>query len=208
MQSRSSTVVTSTTMTEFFQHSVTAAMSQYKLTAAEETVCYVVRLLTAFARSDGLFERTSDGLALRPLASFYVDAVEAPSSDARDKALRRLGDVALFVAGVFAQSLSRKIVDLDYYIAMGGNAYAYLASSTRSRARAVVLGQVFEELAAKFSAFVDVLGEITDGVKPSCHADILRLYEVWMSTGSPRAARKLNELGIHPMHVSPCRSAH
>jgi len=38
--------------------------------------------------------------------------------------MQRLGDTALFIAGVFADSLNRKLVDVDYYVAMGGTAYA------------------------------------------------------------------------------------
>ena len=33
-----------------------------------------------------------------------------------EKRFRRLGDVALFVAGFFTESLSRSLVDVDYYV--------------------------------------------------------------------------------------------
>lgn len=42
----------------------------------------------------------------------YAEAVEARTQDEREAALRRLGDVALVNAGLFAVSLSRKLVDL------------------------------------------------------------------------------------------------
>jgi len=33
----------------------------------------------------------------------------------------------LFIAGFFAQSFARKLIDIDYHISMGGRAYATLA---------------------------------------------------------------------------------
>ncbi len=57
---------------------------------------------------------------------------------------------------------------------------------------------MFAELAAKFREFVDVLAEIRDSARATDDHDILRLYEVWLKTGSLRAARVLRSLGIEP----------
>jgi hypothetical protein len=56
---------------------------------------------------------------------------------------------------------------------------------------------VFAELAEKFRDFVDVLAEIRDSGKAAA-IDVLRLYEVWLRTGSRRAARLLREHGLEP----------
>ena len=58
-------------------------------------------------------------------------------------------------------------------------------------------GAVFAELAEKFREFVDVLAEIRDSGSAAA-LDVLRLYEVWLRTGSQRAARLLREHGIEP----------
>jgi len=191
MQARDAQVLTTANMTEYFRHSLSAAMANQHLSAAEDTVSYVVRLLASFARTENLFERTPDGLMQRPLALFYADAVDATSVEERNMALRRLGDVALFISGIFADSLNRKVVDVDYYIAMGGNAYGHLADG-------VSLTEVFSELAGKFAAFVEVLGEVSDRTSLKSNADIMRIYEIWIRTGSERAARKLRKLGVEP----------
>ena len=55
----------------------------------------------------------------------------AQSQDAdpgeRVKTLKEVGDISLYVTGFFAESLSRKLVDADYYIGLGRGAYAELA---------------------------------------------------------------------------------
>ena len=58
-------------------------------------------------------------------------------------------------------------------------------------------GTVFAELAEKFRDFVDVLAEIRDSGKAAA-IDVLRVYEVWLRTGSRRAARLLREHGLEP----------
>jgi hypothetical protein len=39
-------------------------------------------------------------------------------------------------------------------------------------------------------------------------ADILRLYEIWMKTGSPRARGLLRELGVQPVTAAGARREH
>ncbi|MGE0386486.1 MAG: hypothetical protein AB7Q97_17290 [Gammaproteobacteria bacterium] len=185
----------------FFQESITSTMQRQRVVAQDATVVYLVNLLVCFMRSEGLFEQ-GEGSGVRPLALMYGDAVSAPNGAARYQALRRLGDVALFVAGLFSSSLRRKPVDVDYYVAMGGNAYGYLADSPPATRAASALAETFAELACKFVTFVDVLGEVYEQAQPRTDRDLMRLYELWQHTGSARAARLLRESGIVALPVA------
>lgn len=197
-----SALIVDTNVREFFHGLVTDAVNHQGIETRTETIYYVVNLLVSFADARALYEPTPDGLMIKPLAALYGEALNAPDRETRTRRLRRLGDVALFIAGVFADSLSRKPVDVDYYIAMGGNAYSYLSDTTRSAAQWQTLSAVFEELAAKFTGFVDVLCEVREHTPLRNDRDILRLYEVWVRTGSPRSARKLRQIGIEPVSGS------
>jgi hypothetical protein len=128
-----------------------------------------------------------------------AQAAEAPTTLQRDDALRRLGDVSLFIAGFFSQSFARKLVDVDYHIAMGGRAYGTLADSMRGTIRGHSISAVFVELAAKFQRLVDVLNEVAEMAHTHTDKDILRQYEIWMKTGSPRAYHILRKLGVQPV---------
>jgi len=201
-------LIASTNVREYFRGAVTSAMDNQSISAEEYTVGYVVDLLVQFTRSETFFEHTPEGPAIRPLAMVYADAVKASTSEARYQALRRLGDVALFISGVFSESLKHKTVDVDYYVAMGGNAYGHLSESPRMSARVQAMRDVFGELAAKFQCFVDVLSEITEQSHLGSGKDVLRLYELWLRTGSERAARQLRELGIQPSECAVSRASH
>lgn len=201
-------LITSTSVRAFFQDSVTEAIHNQGVEATQDTVQYVVGLLTLFTRSEELYEQTADGPTVRPLALLYKDAVESRNNDDRNRSLRRLGDVALFISGVFTDSLNRRVVDVDYYISMGGSAYGHLSDVLRGSLHGRALGQVFEELSTKFTEFVDILGEVSERAHINNDSDIMRLYEVWMRTGSDRLARRLRALGIDPVPASTHRVRH
>jgi hypothetical protein len=57
---------------------------------------------------------------------------------------------------------------------------------------------VFSELAQKFTSFVDVLSEVSERSSTSSSSDVLRLYEKWLRTRSPRNGELLVERGIVP----------
>ncbi|HKZ73625.1 MAG TPA: hypothetical protein VJ011_06135 [Steroidobacteraceae bacterium] len=190
---------------EFFRESLHSALTHQQVAVEDQTEHYVVNLLTLFARSEALYERTAEGTRLKPLVVMLTEALEARSPGDRQRSLQRLGDVSLFVAGFFAQSFARKLIDIDYHIAMGGRAYGTLAAAL-SRGRGHVLAQVFAELAQKFQPMVDALNEVSETSYRHSQRDILRLYEVWLKTGSHRSYKILQRLGVEPAPV-PCTSA-
>jgi hypothetical protein len=192
-------LVAVTNLREFFHDSVQTALRKQQVAVDDHTEHYVVNVLTVFARSDELYEHTSEGTRLKPLAHMLADATEAPTSQQRDQALRRLGDVSLFIAGFFAQSFARKLVDIDYHIAMGGRAYGTLADTMRGTLRGQAFAAVFLELAQKFQRLVDVLNDVAEMAYDHSDKDILRLYEIWLKTGSPRAYGILRRLGVAPV---------
>jgi hypothetical protein len=110
-----------------------------------------------------------------------------------------MGDTALFAAGFFADSLSRKLVDLGYYRTMGGRAYARLS---QEEDLAGIGNDVFSELAKRFIEFADLLSEVSEASRLTNNQSVLRLYERWLQTGSRRAAALLAQSGITPVPPS------
>lgn len=186
---------------EFFREALHSAFSHQKLAVNDHTEHYVVNLLTLFSRSDALYDGETERGGLKPLVMMLSEALDAPTPVQRNRGLQRLGDVSLFVAGFFAGSFARKLVDVDYHIAMGGRAYGSLADLLGgSRGRA--LAAVFGEMAAKFQRLVDALNEVSEMAYAHSDRDILRLYELWVKTGSARALDILRRLGVQPVAVT------
>lgn len=186
---------------EFFRDAVHDALVRQQVAVDDHTEHYVVNVLTMFARSEALFDATADGPRLKPAALMLADAAEASSGEQRSRLLQRLGDVSLFVAGFLSHGFSRRLVDIDYHIAMGGRAYGTLAGCCGSGARGRALGAVFEELAVKFQRLVDALNDVSEMSWQQTDRDVLRLYEIWLKTGSPRAHGLLRQMGVSPAVV-------
>ncbi len=194
-------IVIESNLVEHFMLSINDALSNQNIEVEPETARYLVNILSFFSNTENLYPREADGCSLKPLALMYAQANEEQCSKARLQILRRMGDVSLFICAVFSNSLNRKVVDVDYYAAMGGGAYAYLSDDLHD-SRLITLCVIFSELAAKFTECIDVLAEATERDGLNSNKDILRTYEVWLRTGSRRALRSLQRMGVHPVMTS------
>jgi hypothetical protein len=173
---------------EYFKELVEGALTHQRLAAQELTAFYVVQLLTGFLQRP-VAGAVDDG---KPLALRLAQALETGGAQQRAD-LRQIGDVSLFISGFFSDSLHRKLVDVDYYVSIGGCAYNAL-----SRVETDMFSPVFAELAEKFVEFIDVLTEVSERTSCASNADLLRLYEKWLKTGSPRSGQLLIERGVVP----------
>ncbi len=180
---------------EYFYELVRDALSSQRLKIQPETEFYLVQLMNRFITTESLFARDGQGqVREEPLALMVKDALDQPEPEVQRSLFRHVGDFSLYVAGYFQDSFSRRAVDVDYFIGMGGAAYHAVASRENVSARA----RLYSELSEKFRHFVDVLARISEKTCPRTEQDLLRTYEVWVRTGSEKAARALQEAGIVP----------
>lgn len=170
---------------EYFKEQVEGALAHQRIAAGELTSFYVVNLLTGFLQRPAEEDQT-------PLAFRLAEALDAAGMRQR-ASLKQIGDFSLFISGFFADSLTRKLVDVDYYVSIGGTAYTAL-----SRHETDAFSPVFAELAENFVRFVDVLSEVSERAACCSNADLLRLYERWLKTGSRRSGQLLAERGVVP----------
>lgn len=184
---------------DYFRTSIDEVIAKQGVDLDPHAAYYVVNVATLFARSEKLYEDHGDSYGLRPLALMLADAADAPSAVERTNSLQRIGDVALFIAGFFVDSLANKAVDVDYYIHMGENAYGSLSEEVRGTFRGNAFAGVYRELATKFQVLVDVLNEVRDGARQESDVDLLRTYEIWLKTGSRRAGNLLRQQGVVPI---------
>ena len=98
---------------DYFRESIDAAIEQQGVRVDPHAAHYVVNLLTLFSRSESLYEDDGETYGIKPLALMMADAVDARTASERNFSLQRIGDVALFISGFFAESLAHKLVDLD-----------------------------------------------------------------------------------------------
>jgi hypothetical protein len=177
------------TPTEYFKELVESALDHQQVSADSLTAYYVVNLLCGFVQPASAPGAALDDL---PLGMRLAHAMQLGGCEHRVQ-LRRVGDLSLFTSGFFSDSLARSLVNVDYYRTLGEFAYASL-----SRVEPEAFASVFAELSDKFDAFSDVLAEVSERSALSTNADLLRMYEKWLRTGSRRDGQRLVERGIVP----------
>ncbi len=189
-------LITNLNVNEYFNDAIHDAISHQSVYPKDETVVYIVNLLTYFTLSENIYEASPEGLSSKPLALIYKDAIEAISCEERNSHLRRLGDIALFTSGFFAASFEKSAVGIDYFMSMGGNAYNTLADSYPRTFPDKGMREVFTDLAEHFMNYVDVLTEVSESSELNDDRDVLCLYETWLKTGSDYARKRLQENGV------------
>jgi len=172
---------------EYFYEVVTEAIRNQGVDTSQTAEYYLVNLLAAYTKT--LVHAGDEPLGIKALAAAQA------TPDERVRQLKDVGDTSLYISGFFADSLHRRLVDVDYYIQLGGRAYGELARHLKITRGA---GEVYVELHEKFPRFVDVLAEISEKSSMTSNQGVVQLYERWLRTGSERVAQRLRAQGVLP----------
>ncbi len=176
---------------EYFLDELKSALQRNRVNPQHECIEYVADIMVRHLQSEDFFAKGQEGeLKNNVLADLYAEYLNG-TADSRKVSLRRLGDICLLISGFFSDSLNRKLVDIDYYLGMGGSAY-----STLSHMNAAPVKMLYQEMADKIKPFSNALGEISEQTGVQSNTDLLRVYERWLHTGSERLRALLTQNGI------------
>lgn len=193
-------IVTTTSVSEFFNEAVGDAIKSRRVDATDGATRYLVSLLADYARPD---DRAGE-LLDRPLTLLLDEAMHAGVPGERFERLRTLGDGVLYSCGFFADHFEARGVDPHYLYGIGTVAYG-TASSMLQKGEEPKGTDIFGELAGKFVAFVDVVADVahsTIAMGTQSSKTLLRVYERWLKTGSDRLAHTLTAQGLVPVRTS------
>ena len=194
------TIVAAGSVSEFFGEVVEGALRARRTEATESAATYLVALLADYAHPHARAEEALE----RPVALLFEEAMSAVDLAERFELLRTLGDGVLYGCGFFGDHFEARGVDPHYLHGLGTRAYG--AASTMLRAGAGsgtrrATPDLFAELARKFEAFVDVLGDVADAtvaMGADQPAGLLKAYERWLKRGSDTLATALTSRGVIP----------
>ena len=172
----------------FFREALDDAVKRQKVQISDEVAFYLLSILLLGLRKD---PHLNSGATIER----YIAALsgEGPES------FKNIGDVSLMVAGIWWESLARKLVGVDYYVKIGQLSYQREAESNRR------LSWLFKELSDNFLKSVNILTEATQFIsreeKHLTSVDILTLYKRWLETHNVFLEKKLRSLGINPVDI-------
>lgn len=194
MMVRSPEIVDGTRLKEYFREEMQKAFLDLNLQVSETAEFYLVNLLNNFERSECLFVLQDDRFEEEPLAIMLAHTLSGDKAS-KIKGLKRLGDVALYVAGFFGDHLRKGPVGRDYYIGMGSSAYAGLAGQLISEK---VFANLYTELSEHFAGLSMALSELSISYGVKNNLDLLNLYERWLKSGDNKIREILIKEGLIP----------
>ncbi|OGQ22788.1 MAG: hypothetical protein A3I05_01850 [Deltaproteobacteria bacterium RIFCSPLOWO2_02_FULL_44_10] len=177
-------------LTEYFREKIQHALAITNVETSEMTEYYLVNLLHEFRRAETLHAK--DGEQEKPLAILFLEAMEG-NLGTKTRCLKKIGDISLYTAGFFADNVKESVVNLSYYISMGGSAYRSLAAMFENE---TTFGEIYHELGEKFSSYVNVLTEIAPWHNAENYQNLIRLYERWLFKRDENVANLLRRQGI------------
>ncbi len=182
-----------------FRTLVRGAIERERLRPTEMGEFYLVTLLEALLHPQ-------EPVGARPLGLQLLEALGSPPAP-RYQGLRRVGDSALIICGLFPESLERSLVGPEYYGAVGRQAYRSLGDLSSASVDRTGFAALFTELADGFGGFAAALGHIAFDTLFARDADLLRLYRQWHCTRSRDVAARLAQRGVVPI-VPPADTRH
>jgi hypothetical protein len=175
----------------WFHEQLDAALTRRGVQAGDGTRAYLADLLARMG-----LEHDPDSLRT-PLAIQLAEARAIPTGAERLRRFRALGDDALYLRGFCTEHLEHRGISAAYVATLGEAAYDHAGElARRSAARSV--GEVYGELARKFALLAAALDEIRESTALRTPGDVIRLYDRWQKTHSPRLAERLTEEGVFP----------
>jgi hypothetical protein len=141
-----------------------------------DLMAYVSGLLVDFTHVDNLYRmRDAQGRRLEYLFEMQLESQRGDAAHAR-AAQKHLGDYALFVVGMFPESLQRRrrAVSPSYYVAQGKQAYTTVSEMDSPRPSAAL----FRKLAAHFEICVCALNVEKDFLRDAFYQYLMRQLSV------------------------------
>ena len=182
--------ITETSLSIYFKDRVSECAQRYKPPPHEDTCWYLSTLLDRYGRSERFFMFEEGRYSLRPLALLYGDAMEATSAGERCLLLQQLGDMALFLGALFPERFSRRGIQQDYVVGMGGGAYDYLAENARQNRH------IFSELPNTFTRMLELVANACSRENQLSAEEVIVLYQRWLQTRDPVVGNQLTAIGI------------
>ncbi len=180
----------------FFVDEIEAAEEKLQKSLSAHSKLYLLHLLKRLSKSDDFFY--SDILQDKPLSIFLLEALQKNIFE-KIRDLRIVGDLSLIFSGLYPEHLTRRLVDIDYFIDLGKKSY-HLLSDTYSNYRTKnELFVLYSQLVAEFLYLIEILTEISGDMHFMDESNLAKAYTRWQRTRVSKYLEILNENKVVPL---------
>jgi hypothetical protein len=182
-------------VSDFFHQEIEKISRRHGLQLNPAVQQYLSEVLVKFASTQELkLTHPTEEKTLTP-TQFWLEIQKLPISQ-QFLALQFLGDYSLFTTGFFNDHVNKSLLDMDYFQALGGQAY-YRAGEIRETLATERALNVYFSLAESFTRFSEMFSELFDQTLLHSTDGAIKLFEKWQQSGSEHLTRLLREDGFY-----------
>jgi hypothetical protein len=122
-------IILSTNLKGFFFDGLSELNKKSLCPVPESIIYYSSDVLDKFALSEEFFEVSDGKVREKILGTKLLEATQMTREEQK-RTYKEVGEMSLMVCGYFSQSVSKKIVDTQYYSQLGKMAYSHLNNVT------------------------------------------------------------------------------
>ncbi len=181
----------------FFVDEIEAAEEKLKKHLSAHSKLYLLHLLKHLSESEDFFY--SDLIQDKPLSIFLLEALQKNIFE-KIRDLRVVGDISLIFSGLYPEHLTRRMVDIDYFIDLGKKSYHMLSDTYSNYRTQKELFVLYSQLVAEFLYLTEILTEISGDMHFMDESNLARAYSRWHKTRVSRYLEILNENKVVPIN--------
>ncbi len=177
----------------FFVDEIEAAEQKLQLRLSPHSKLYILYLLKRLSEERDFFY--ADVIQDRPLGVVMMEAVHKNIFEkARD--LKAVGDVSLIFSGLYPDFLTRRTVDIDYFIQVGQRSYSMLSDAYGPYRTKQELRQLYSTLVSEFMTLIEILAGISEELNFMDTSDLSSMLARWHRTRIRKYLEILERHGV------------
>ncbi|OCC14491.1 hypothetical protein DBT_2032 [Dissulfuribacter thermophilus] len=180
----------------FFVDEVEAAERRLNIELRPHAKLYLLHLLKRLSENDDFFY--SEIVQDRPLGIVLLEALHKNLFE-KLRDLKAVGDLSLIFSGLYPEHLTRRLVDIDYFIEIGKKSYYLLSelySPYKSKQELFVL---YSQLVADFLYLIEILTDISGELNFIDEFDVGKAFKRWQRTRISKYREILRRENIIPI---------
>ena len=163
----------------FFVDEIEAAEERLHLRLGTHSKLYLLHLLKRLSQNEDFFY--SNIIQDKPLGIVLLEALHKNLFE-KTRDLKAVGDLSLIFSGLYPEFLTRRLLDIDYFIDLGRRSFHLLSDTYSSYSSKQELFQLYSQLVADFISLIEVLTEISNDLNFMDSSDISKALYRWQKT--------------------------
>lgn len=180
----------------FFVDEIEAAEKRLHIELRPHVKLYLIHLLKRLSERPDFFyqEIVQD----KPLGIVLLEALHKDIFE-KLRDLKAVGDLSLIFSGLYPEHLTRRLVDIDYFISIGRRSYHLLSDAYSNFRSKQDLFTLYSQLVADFLYLIEVLTEISGELHFMDEFDVVKALKRWQSTKISKYREILERENVIPI---------